>query len=374
MANICWSRKYEKCIKCGTNEIPHSGHGLCRHCYERERNDKYQATHVPAVRGDILPRITREYLLTEYGDKGRSLQDIATDLKCTRQYIYLLMEAFHLKRRPRNEARNLAVSAGKVEVSIEDAHGNRKLVKHAPLEIDREFFKKWSDNFAYVLGLIYTDGNLLKEHYSSKRKQYVDYYGISISQKDPEILEKVRKAMSLNRPVLKIKNNRDSYLHLLFFRDKGIFERLESIGLCPSKSLTITFPKIPVQYVGGFLRGLFDGDGSFYGGEARLTTGSEDFANGVRDVLTQLGFISYVNVTVRKSRSFSVRLSTVDGALRRFYKLLYKDAQLFIPRKRTALAASFHEDPHYWEKTATDEVMEEDTVTAAGNTPRLRPT
>lgn len=30
-----WSMKYDKCIECGTTEIPHSGKGLCERCYKR---------------------------------------------------------------------------------------------------------------------------------------------------------------------------------------------------------------------------------------------------------------------------------------------------------------------------------------------------
>lgn len=31
-----WSRKSDCCVRCGTNELPHGGHGLCMKCYEKD--------------------------------------------------------------------------------------------------------------------------------------------------------------------------------------------------------------------------------------------------------------------------------------------------------------------------------------------------
>jgi hypothetical protein len=43
-----WSRKYERCVKCGGTEYPHQGHGLCYICYQREVN---------GVRSEYIPRL-----------------------------------------------------------------------------------------------------------------------------------------------------------------------------------------------------------------------------------------------------------------------------------------------------------------------------
>ncbi len=37
--NHTWSRERSKCDGCGTTEIPHKGHGLCRECYMAARPD-----------------------------------------------------------------------------------------------------------------------------------------------------------------------------------------------------------------------------------------------------------------------------------------------------------------------------------------------
>lgn len=37
-----WSKRYDRCVGCGTTEVRHKGHGMCRrcHCSWRYRNDR----------------------------------------------------------------------------------------------------------------------------------------------------------------------------------------------------------------------------------------------------------------------------------------------------------------------------------------------
>jgi hypothetical protein len=346
-----WSRKYPNCVSCGLADSPHSGHGLCRRCYTRNKNVQSNETYKRPDPGDILSPATRtktlDYVIEQYVDKGKSLQDIATELKCTRQYIDKLLKQCEVKRRSRKDARDLAVAGGKLKYLHEVSPGKFINVKHTPLEIDRAFFNNWSDSLAYVLGFIYTDGNLIKSYFSKERAQYRDWYCVSISQKDSEILHQIRHALTLNRPVYKVKNNRVGYLHRLEFKDKEIFKQLEAIGLCANKSLTITFPEIPPQYLGGFVRGLFDGDGSYSGGEARLATGSGGFANGLKAALANEGFVSMIYMSPagekKKNPSYTVRIATRSDGLVKFYRFLYKDAKLFIARKRKTFEESLGE-------------------------------
>lgn len=38
--NAVWALKYDRCVQCGTNEIKHCCHGLCRKCHRRDRTEK----------------------------------------------------------------------------------------------------------------------------------------------------------------------------------------------------------------------------------------------------------------------------------------------------------------------------------------------
>lgn len=35
-----WSVHYDRCVKCGTTEVPHQAHGLCANCWQKDRNRK----------------------------------------------------------------------------------------------------------------------------------------------------------------------------------------------------------------------------------------------------------------------------------------------------------------------------------------------
>lgn len=38
---VLWSRKFRRCIRCGTNETPYGAHGLCQKCYMRDYSKEY---------------------------------------------------------------------------------------------------------------------------------------------------------------------------------------------------------------------------------------------------------------------------------------------------------------------------------------------
>ena len=44
-----WAKNYDKCVKCGSTEYPHHGHGLCYVCYQRE---------VCGVKSEYKPRLS----------------------------------------------------------------------------------------------------------------------------------------------------------------------------------------------------------------------------------------------------------------------------------------------------------------------------
>ena len=74
-----WSRKFEKCINCGTTEIKHLAKGLCRKCYalNTEAEHKKHQRHKRGVADNFL---TRKKLYELYIEKGMSLTDIGIKL------------------------------------------------------------------------------------------------------------------------------------------------------------------------------------------------------------------------------------------------------------------------------------------------------
>jgi hypothetical protein len=114
---------------------------------------------------------------------------------------------------------------------------------------------KWSPDFAYIIGLITTDGSLSK-----------DGRHIIFTSKDKELVLTFKQILNLSNAIgLKAsgstKTKKYSYIQ---FGDVNFYTFLEKIGLMPNKTLQLKNLKIPSQYFFDFLRGHFDGDGSFY--------------------------------------------------------------------------------------------------------------
>lgn len=138
-------------------------------------------------------------------------------------------------------------------------------VKREPVKnrtkVNDDIFSTINSNSAYLAGFIAADGYL--SHKKVNAKEIV----ISLSIKDYEHLEKIKKMFSyegcikiyekkINKKKIKICNLRIS--------SEKIFDSLTSIGITPKKTFRLEVPKIPKEFIHDFIRGYFDGDGCFY--------------------------------------------------------------------------------------------------------------
>lgn len=112
---------------------------------------------------------------------------------------------------------------------------------------------------AYFLGLLYADG------YNNEERNCVQ---ISLQEQDKEILELFNKEIKSNRPLLFLnlkkynKNNQNCYR--LSISSVKISKRLKELGCLQKKSFKIIFPTfLREDLIRHFIRGYFDGDGSF---------------------------------------------------------------------------------------------------------------
>jgi len=112
---------------------------------------------------------------------------------------------------------------------------------------------KWSPNFAYVIGLLATDGNL------SSDGRHMD-----LTSKDREQIENFLCALALKNKVGKKVSGSGNMHFRVQFGDVIFYKFLLSIGLMPNKTKILGVLNIPPKYFFDFLRGHFDGDGTFY--------------------------------------------------------------------------------------------------------------
>jgi hypothetical protein len=112
----------------------------------------------------------------------------------------------------------------------------------------------WNENIAYAVGLLVTDGSLS-----------IDGRHIDLTSKDVEQLKNFMRCIGIVSKIGVKKSMRtDGIIHRVQFSDVTLYQFLMSIGLTPNKTKTLGSVKVPDKYFFDFLRGLHDGDGSFY--------------------------------------------------------------------------------------------------------------
>ena len=191
---------------------------------------------------------------------------------------------------------------------------------------------RWKDNFAYAIGLITADGCL-----SSDKRH------ISLSSKDLEMINNLKVALVLGNKTRRNARGgeKEKRYFVVEFGDKVFYQFLNSIGLHSAKSKTIKSVQIPDQWFSSFLRGLFDGDGTFYSSwdkrwpnsfifKMSFASASPDFVKWLGQSLTRLygvkGFI-------RKGDGV-FNLIYCKGDSRKLYNAMYyKKNLLYLTRK-----------------------------------------
>lgn len=144
-------------------------------------------------------------------------------------------------------------------------------------KVDEDFFKEWTNEMAYVLGFVFTDGNISNNT-------------LTISQNERYILEEINKAMASDCRITRRANGKND-LYTLIINRKEIVEDLKSLGITESKSRTMEFPEVPTEYLPHFIRGVIDGDGWVQerGYVMNVTNASESFSKSLHAVFNSRG-------------------------------------------------------------------------------------
>jgi len=219
--------------------------------------------------------------------------------------------------------------------------------------INENFFKTWTDDMVYILGLIWTDGNMGKYDYN---------FSICQHKKDKYILKNIYKVFCSSQQPYKNENTFN-----LSICNKVMYNDLKQLGLEPNKSKTIKMPVgLPEQYISSFIRGALDGDGSVDAKRKRLkiSTASPKFSEDISYMLDKLGIENtlYNESYVFKSGErikladqteydtqtdfFNIRVMKKEYLLK-LYHLMYDNSTLYLERKKQAFVKMGVEEPDF---------------------------
>ena len=145
--------------------------------------------------------------------------------------------------------------------------------------INQDYFKTWSPNMAYILGLWFADGCI----YGGKM------FDITLHKKDKYILKQIAKELQYEGELYDYVDRQAARLN---FSCVVIYNDIVALGGTECKSNTVEFPNIPKEYLPDFIRGYFDGDGCIMNLKnnrvnSAFTCGSKKFLDKLLEILKE---------------------------------------------------------------------------------------
>lgn len=198
--------------------------------------------------------------------------------------------------------------------------------------INQDYFKTWSRNMAYILGMWFADGCI----YNGKM------FDITLHAKDKYILKQIAKELKYEGNLYDYVDRQAARLN---FSCVIIYKDLIALGGTENKSLTLTFPEVPEKYLNDFIRGYFDGDGSVMDlKNNRLNTA---FTCGSKNFLDSLWIILKEQCGIKggsyNKNCMSLRFGKRDSIL--IGEFMYKNnPELFLKRKKDKFQKYMKED------------------------------
>lgn len=267
---------------------------------------------MPAKKLIDLEKLKKDYAC------GRSLNSLQAEYNCTRPTL-----AKYLKK-----------------AGVEVKSNNYRY------SYNTELFKCVDDEQqAYWLGFLYADG------YVQKRKRIE----LALAIKDIKHLEKYRDFVCPELPIetraMSVRGKQFLCVRVIVF-SKILHENIVYLGCTNAKSKTLTFPdisQVPEHLLHHFIRGYFDGDGSVSLDITRNNlhvslAGTEKFLHSLSIVLFQ-NIPNYTLTKLYKPINCDMHLLQKGGnkQLEGFYTYLYKDATVFLERKKEVFSKFYNE-------------------------------
>jgi len=195
-------------------------------------------------------------------------------------------------------------------------------------KVKNDYFDKIDcEDKAYLLGLIFADGSV-----SGQR--------LTLSSKDKKLIEDCKLLLRSDAPVY----NYNNHFYLIIGNQK-LYNSLKNLGVMERKSWKeYGIPTLPKHLIRHFLRGFFDGDGSFYISyhERKYHYLCASFSCGSRRFLSEIRqWLDGQNIKTHKIRfdnkgdnkgSWQLKMARIE-AIKNFVNLLYDDSHYYLERK-----------------------------------------
>ncbi len=204
------------------------------------------------------------------------------------------------------------------------------------------YFKKIdSHSKAYIMGLLLTDGYILRNYVG---------FGIQLREDDGYILENISARLGRSASVIFINcenkrkkarhNGNKNFINVkdmkrLTIYNREIAEDLKKLGVVKNKTFIVRCPKIKRQYLSSFFRGVWDGDGTIGIAKTgniwcKVASASKLFLKDLKSFNIPFNFVlKEVN-----SKLYKLRLIGGNSETIRFLKWIYKYKEdLYLKRK-----------------------------------------
>src|SRR3989344_6562109 len=214
-----------------------------------------------------------------------------------------------------------------------------------PYDVTNRYKRKveitWSSDLAYAVGLIVSDGNLSK-----------DGKKVMFKSKDLDLVEKFKAALKISTKIGKSVRGGETEKKYFYvsFGDVVFCRFLNGIGIYPAKSKTIKEVGVPEDCFSHFVRGVFDGDGTFYTFwdkrwrssfcyQASFASASLDFIEWFRDTISALYGLK--GIIVRGDGVYNIRY--FKGDTKKLFEVMYRDSEniLYLERKYHKMQEAF---------------------------------
>ena len=124
--------------------------------------------------------------------------------------------------------------------------------------VDKKFFQVWNEKSAYLIGYICADGCIHKR--TGRNKSYV----LTITSKDRDHLKKISTILKSNYAISRKRSGSGRIAYHVAISNYNLCMSVMGRGVMPNKTLGLGPISVPRSYLGDFIRGFFDADGSVY--------------------------------------------------------------------------------------------------------------